>query len=88
MQLVPPRTSTPCVTAQCSPVYSDRSGRHVASRHLSTADTNLSRFNKGKVVYSSWQMPHHYENLHATWDHTVLPGRGDILAFTTAEAGT
>ena len=33
-------------------------------------------------------MPHRYGSSHAIWDHTVLPGRGDIPALTPAEAGT
>jgi len=41
---------------------------------------------------SQSNLPHRYGNSHAIWDHTVLrylpPDRGDIPAFTPAEAST
>jgi len=52
-----------------------------------------AKFPFGVTIAVRWlKSPHCYWNSCAIWDHTVLPnvppGRGDIPAFTPAEAGT
>ena len=48
---------------------------------------------KGKRSIAVRKKPHRYGNSRVIWDHGITqyylpPGRGDIPAFTPAEAGT
>jgi len=60
--------------------------------HVTSLDNVSCRSNssKGKRSIAVRKKPHRYGNSRAICDHTVLPAtrRGDIPAFTPAEAGT